>query len=146
MNEKAATKTLVNNLRKIGCHVQRIEDMFSVGVPDLNFCYRGLDVWLEGKFVKLPKKNNTKLNFGAKNESRLLTQRNWLNKRLAAGGWAFVWAKTDSGKWIVFDSPEVLTNPPSKAEALAGPCFNTCIEMCYYLIQYVDDWGRDWGC
>ena len=118
MSEKSATKTLIRAFKKIApaCHIQRIEDKYSSGVPDLNICIFGDEIWLEGKFRKaLPVKDTTRIKFGAKDEKRLHSQRNWLEARDRAGGYPVLWCYIQGAGWMYWtDNFSVLTEGVSK--------------------------------
>jgi hypothetical protein len=49
MTEKTFSKWLVTTLRKQGWHVQRIETSTGSGVPDINCCKNGEEIWIETK-------------------------------------------------------------------------------------------------
>lgn len=105
MGETSATKTLRAHLVAHGAHVQRIEDKLTPGIPDTNVCLRGVEMWLEGKFLKdLPARDDTLIRFGAKGEPRLIHQANWLDARRKAGGLTFWWVRVRDGGWYLFDS------------------------------------------
>lgn len=93
MSEVNSRRTVVENFRALGAHCQRIEDILSVGIPDLNLCYKGSEPWVEFKFVKaedIPKRATTPLRIGLKPEQAL-----WLNQRYAAGGRVAVLTKLE---------------------------------------------------
>ncbi len=87
MAEKSSCKTLREKLAASPkVHVQRIEDMMSRGIPDINFCFNEHEVWVECKeLAELPKRESTLIKVGLKPE-----QARWLNTRDAAGGCVFV--------------------------------------------------------
>lgn len=71
-NETTVRKYLAD---KIHGHVVQIEShATSAGVPDTNFCVKGVDGWIEIKFVR--GKNKIKVRN---------TQKTWFRRRLAAG-------------------------------------------------------------
>lgn len=59
----------------VGAHSQRIENTAGSGVPDINCCWRGVELWIECKM-----------------HDALLRpfQWAWINRRVAAGGRVFV--------------------------------------------------------
>lgn len=84
MSEVHSRRTVVENLRFLGAHCQRIEDSLQPGIFDLNFCYKGTEAWVEFKFVesyKIPKRATTPLRIGLTPEQAL-----WGNQRYLAGG------------------------------------------------------------
>jgi hypothetical protein len=86
MSEKAAVRTLVSKLANTTTHLQRIEDALSTGIPDLNFCFDSIEVWIEVKYLaKLPVKRLTPVKIGLKQPQAL-----WLSKRNRCGGNAFI--------------------------------------------------------
>lgn len=72
MSEKSAVNTLREAFKKTfpRGHWQRIEDAFSVGVPDINVCVPGIgDVWIEAKnVVDIPKRPTTPVRPGLRPE------------------------------------------------------------------------------
>lgn len=123
MTEHNATKTLRGYLESMGAFVQRFEDKLSPGIPDTMACLDGVDVWLEGKFVKaLPAKADTLVRFGGRDEPRLAHQRNWIRTYQKAGGLAFVWVRVRDGGWYLFEDPEILVTGIPKSELLG--CMN----------------------
>jgi hypothetical protein len=118
MGEHNATRTLRSHLESMGAFVQRFEDKLSPGIPDTMACLDGVDVWLEGKFVKeLPVRQSTLVRFGSKGEPRLAHQRNWHRSYQKAGGLSFIWVRVRDGGWYLFEDPELLVSGITK-EAL----------------------------
>lgn len=75
----------------------------SPGIPDTNACLNGLELWLEGKFLKdLPARETTLIQFGNRGEDRLIHQCNWLTARRKAGGKAFWWVRVRDANWYLF--------------------------------------------
>lgn len=97
--ENSATRSIRKHLIAHGAHVVRLEDKLTPGIPDLNFCYKGVEVWLEGKFVRLPKRDSTLISFGS--SLRTLNQSEWMKKRRAAGGQCFFWIRVEGGQWYI---------------------------------------------
>lgn len=92
MSEVNSRRTVVQNLTAVGAHCQRIEDSCSVGIPDLNFCFQCVEVWVEFKYVdRLPKRDTTPIRIGLKPEQAL-----WLNQRAAVGGRVAVLTRMDT--------------------------------------------------
>lgn len=89
MSEASAWATLRKSIAEYTQDIQRFEDVLSRGIPDTNFCYKGKEIWLEGKYVKaLPKRNTTPLKVGLRPE-----QEAWLSRRSKSGGSCFVWVR-----------------------------------------------------
>ena len=89
MGKEHSMKITLRNTLKGHCHFQSIEDRFSTGIPDLNLCIAGVDVWIELKQIgKFPERFDTTL----KTSLAHLTndQMNWLLKRIKHGGKAFI--------------------------------------------------------
>ena len=122
MPESSSTRTLRVALSLAGGHVQRFEDKLTPGIPDMNVCVQGMEIWLEGKAAALPKRDTSTLRFGSKGEPRLAFQRNWLSARRKAGGCAFFWAKIDGFGWVLFDDLDLLTEGILVSELKAMPC------------------------
>ena len=110
MTESAAWGKLRDSLIKTatklgsGIHVVRIENLVGAGVFDTNICFKGHELWLEGKFVmQLPVKESTRIKVGMSEEQRVFALR-----RYYAGGVTYLWTKvqmernlSDSG-WYLF--------------------------------------------
>ena len=66
--------------------LMRIENAFYKGVPDVNFLIRGIEGWLELKFLKeFPKKENTTVNIPHfTQEQKLWHKERWENHGLTA--------------------------------------------------------------
>lgn len=60
-------------------HWQRFEDTLSSGIPDLNGCYQGVEVWIEAKVAKPSGK-----------VAMRPAQVAWLTQRWASGGRAWI--------------------------------------------------------
>ena len=97
MSEASAWATLRTKLKAHGAHVQRFEDKLQAGIPDANFCRKGEEIWLEGKFLKeYPKRATTKVKVGLRKE-----QATWIENRIRAGGSAYVWIREPDGWRLV---------------------------------------------
>ena len=57
--EKTLWKTIRDKLPNF--FIQRIETQIERGIPDVHYCAAGISGWIEGKYVKAPKRNNTKI-------------------------------------------------------------------------------------
>lgn len=103
MSEAAMRQTIILHFRRLGAHVQRIEDSASVGVPDLNVCVKGGEGWVEFKHVdeqKVPKRAATPMKIGLKPEQAI-----WLNQRTSVGGNAYVLTKIEPNHWYLHTGP-----------------------------------------
>jgi hypothetical protein len=64
-------KWLITRLSGEGVHIQRFEDRFHPGIPDMNVCFDGQEIWIECKVY--PNKLSP-------------AQRIWHGKRIKSGG------------------------------------------------------------
>ena len=97
MSEMSAWATLRTKLKAKGAHIQRFEDKLQAGIPDANFCLKGEETWLEGKFLKeYPKRETTKVKVGVRKE-----QATWAENRLLAGGVHYFWIREPDGWRLV---------------------------------------------
>ena len=133
--ENSATKSIRKHLKANGAHVVRLEDKLTPGIPDLNFCYRGKEVWLEGKFVRLPKRDNTLVSFGATH--RTLNQSEWMKQRRDSGGCCFFWVRVEGGQWYILDNLEWLRAGITKSELEKQPSFRTAKELVTAIIKKI---------
>ena len=91
-SEAVFVRRLANCLRASGWHVQRIEDKYSVGIPDLNMCHPEVgEVWMEAKIFSWPKRSTTKVRIVFKDH-----QKPWHRARTRAGGEVFVIARENT--------------------------------------------------
>lgn len=66
-------------------HLQRIESgSTGLGIPDVNYCYKGTEGWAELKVAKVTKKTPHRVTLGLRP-----AQARWLHKRWSAGGLAW---------------------------------------------------------
>lgn len=101
MSEVSMRHTMKAHFAMKGAHWQRIEDTLSVGVPDINVCWEGIEFWIEAKFMEvdsLPKRESTPVRIGLSAEQCL-----WLRDRKIAGGRVLVVFKCGRD-WFVFDN------------------------------------------
>jgi hypothetical protein len=99
MSEQSARHTFKKHVDRLGAHWQRFEDSLSVGIPDINICYKGKEVWIEAKQFdesKLPKRERTPVRIGLSAEQCL-----WLTQRRMAGGHVAVLLKLGR-TWYLF--------------------------------------------
>lgn len=73
--------------------VERIENGISAGTPDVNYCLRGTEGWVELKAPLEPKRPSTPL-FGS-NHDVSIDQLNWFHKQHMAGGIGWLLIGTD---------------------------------------------------
>lgn len=88
LNEQQFVRTLVRHMREGGWHVQRIEDKYSTGIPDINACKNGQEIWLEAKVFRWPKRKTSCTRIGIRDG-----QQTWARLRCKAGGECFLIAK-----------------------------------------------------
>jgi hypothetical protein len=93
MSEKNAYKSI----KKAMCYldrIDRVENRLLAGMPDINACLAGgVDVWIEMKSPKEPKRMSTPL-FGS-NHKISQDQKNWFKRHLDSGGKGFYLIYTD---------------------------------------------------
>ena len=78
MKEKDLWAKIRTGTKGMGIHWTRIESRAGPGVPDVNGCYAGVEVWLE---LKLSRGNRVNLSE---------FQTNWIERRIKAGGVAWI--------------------------------------------------------
>jgi hypothetical protein len=86
MSEANLRRRVLDGLRHEGADVQRHEDMYSAGIPDLSYALRGIDGWLELKHVKAWPARASSLVRLDKNPTKFLRQLLWLRRRALYGG------------------------------------------------------------
>ena len=103
MNEHGFVKSITRKLPK-EIYVWKIQAMMNNGLPDLYFSGIAGDLWLEVKFIKLPKRDTTLIKPGL---SEL--QLNWLTKRYKEGRSVALLIGSDEGCYVQqhpsFDKP-----------------------------------------
>jgi hypothetical protein len=88
-SESAFWDTLRDLIGKEG-HVKRCENYVGPGTPDVNYCIRGVERWIELKEVDgWPKRLDTKFDI----EHFTSDQRIWHRRRWAAGGISYVFVQ-----------------------------------------------------
>ena len=98
MAESSDYKTFKKNMPKPGDRLDRVENVVGTGMPDVNFCSRGVECWIEMKSPKEPKRASTPL-FGS-NHKLSQDQKNWLLRQCRAGGFSYVLIATDK-RWML---------------------------------------------
>jgi len=81
--------------------LDRIENDVTFGIPDVNGCLDGEDVWIELKAPKEPARASTPLMTRSGNHALLETQINWFRRQRQAGGIAFILVRTDKRIMLV---------------------------------------------
>lgn len=106
MAEADFSGNLMKQLRRYG-DAHRIENMIAKGTPDINSCIRGVEFWIETKFLMRWPVGIVKI------EHFTTDQRIWLRTRARAGGLVFV-------ALYVANVREVLLIPGAAAADLIG--------------------------
>jgi len=120
LNEQQFVRTLMRNLRESGWDAQRIEDKYSTGIPDINACKRGEEVWLEAKVFRWPARKTSLTRMAIRDD-----QLQWARRRTKAGGQVFLVAKELRTKqvylfsWSNFDKAEINPFVLTKDELIA---------------------------
>jgi hypothetical protein len=82
MAEKDLSAMFRDELKRYG-HIQRIESMTGLGVPDVNYCFSNIEGWVELKCLpRWPKRPETIVTI----EHYTQQQRLWIRTRANAGG------------------------------------------------------------
>lgn len=98
MPESNDYKTFKANVPVVGDRLDRIENCVVIGMPDINFCSRGVECWIEQKSPKEPKRRTTPL-FGS-NHKVSQDQMNWMLRQRNAGGRCYFLIVTDK-RWML---------------------------------------------
>lgn len=93
MSERSAYQNFKKNVERVGDRIDRIENCLVLGMPDINCCFDGTEVWIELKSPIEPKKGRTPL-FGS-NHKVSQDQANWMLRQKIAGGRAYFLISTD---------------------------------------------------
>ena len=96
--EKQIWQTIRSKLNDF--FIQRIETSIERGIPDVHYCVDGVSGWLEGKYLRSPKRENTKLKLKLSIE-----QIAWHKSYKYNGGLVYLIVKKDK-KIYLFDSNE----------------------------------------
>lgn len=99
MSEKVAYTALRTALAGQGVRIDRIENLRVNGMPDVNVCINGNEIWIEIKAPTEPKRNTTAL-FGSAHKLSQ-EQKNWIKRQIDAGGQAYLLIKTDKRYMLV---------------------------------------------
>ncbi len=98
MAESTDYKTFKANVPQPGDRLDRIENVVVTGMPDINMCIGGTEVWIEQKSPKEPKRSTTAL-FGS-NHKVSQEQANWMLRQRKAGGKCYFLISTDK-RWML---------------------------------------------
>lgn len=98
MAESTDYKTFKKNVPQPGDRLDRIENVVVTGMPDINMCIGGVEVWIEQKSPKEPVRRTTPL-FGS-NHKVSQEQANWMLRQRKAGGRCYFLISTDK-RWIL---------------------------------------------
>jgi len=79
--------------------IHRVENMVGAGMPDVNFCYKGVEGWVELKHAdKPPARDSTPVyHSGGLRPDQIV----WIHKRARAGGRVFVLARCGESIFLV---------------------------------------------
>jgi len=100
MGESVDYKRLKKNWPEPRDRIDRIENIVVFGMPDINMCISGVEVWVEQKSPKEPKRASTAL-FGS-NHKLSIEQRNWFLRQKNAKGRGFILICSDK-RWMLID-------------------------------------------
>lgn len=81
---------LRSKLQHAADRLDRIENLTTDGMPDVQGCFDGMEVWMELKVSQLPAKSTTPVLSRAGNHKLLDTQIVWFARQRRAGGIAFI--------------------------------------------------------
>lgn len=119
---------LRREIAKRGLDVQRFEDKFTPGIPDLNVHIPGRgDVWIELKYAN----HSNPIAIGLRREQYI-----WLRSAALAGRLCYLIAR--AGEWYAWDdikSWEMAKHPCSGILQRACCCVHSPAEMIEYLIH-----------
>ena len=76
-------------------HLQRIESSTDKGIPDVNYCLRRVDGWIELKVGRVP---------GTKPRTLKLEQVMWAEARESAGGRSYLLVRYLPAVWHLYDA------------------------------------------
>ncbi len=99
MSEKTAYQWLKEVIVESGDRIDRLENLVSVGMPDVNACLAGHELWIEIKAPKEPVRSTTKL-FGS-NHKVSQDQANWMLRQIKAGGQCYFFVVTDKQRFLM---------------------------------------------
>lgn len=97
MNEKGAWATLK---RVMGdrWHATRVEDRLQSGIPDVTWGARGVQGWMELKYLEWPKRPTTPVKIGLRPEQAI-----WLTQRGQVGTYCSILVRVGLHEWFLFN-------------------------------------------
>lgn len=133
MSEQSARITFRTNLKKQlpSVHVQRFEDKYHAGIPDLNLCYEGCEIWVEAKYIpSLPATADQIIKVGLRIEQTL-----WLNNRKRVKGNCLVLVRVGYDHWFAFNNQfKLLQNGVSVSDFYRHACYRNAKLLCRALL------------
>lgn len=100
MTEKNDYQIFRKNVIKHGDRCDRVENLCTMGMPDVNLCLEGVESWVELKSPKVPVRLTTPL-FGS-GHGVSVEQRNWHKKQWLACGRSYFLVCTDR-VWVLIN-------------------------------------------
>lgn len=101
MSETTTYKAFRHHIYKFGDRITRVENLVSVGNPDVNCCIEGTESWIEIKSPIEPKRERTRL--FSSNHELTVGQINFFIEQEQAGGNGFVLIASDK-RWILISA------------------------------------------
>ena len=114
MNEHSFIRS-VHRLLPKDVYRWKINDNFAGGVPDAYYSGPKGDVWIEYKYVKLPKKDHSEVRFGASAQQIL-----WLCERKKEGRNVLLVVGSDEGVVVFDSSQEIAANSCSRQHFISN--------------------------
>ena len=103
MSESNDYQTFKRNVPGPRDRLDRIENVVVNGMPDINMCIEGVELWIELKSPTEPKRATTRL-FGS-NHKLSVDQKNWFLRHRTAKGFAYILIATDK-RWILINGKD----------------------------------------
>ena len=100
MTEQALNTSIGNFFRGIKADVCRVENGVGAGMPDINICLLGMEVWIESK-----------IHLGSRGVLLRKEQYAWGLRRANAGGSVFVVAFDETARYHVWHYPHFQVVP-----------------------------------
>jgi len=100
MAESTDYKRFKAKVPQPGDRLDRVENILVRGMPDINMCSKGTEIWMEQKSPREPKRPRTPL-FGS-NHRVSQNQKNWFLRQRQAGRRAWFLITTDK-RWMLID-------------------------------------------
>ena len=94
--EKQNYQTLKAKLPKGKDRIDRVENVAINGMPDVNYCTDGVEVWIEMKSAVEPKRENSILLKHKLSQDQM----NWMKRQIDAGGKCNILIATDK-RWML---------------------------------------------